>query len=173
MSIWSPAPAKNWESYYPLGSGRLGAMISGDTRENTIVLNDDRLFSAPRNHRVNPDAAAHAAKVRDLLFAGKVIEAEELAGPTMFPGPAKQANYEVLGQLKIRNRYVDYFEKPVNYRRTLDLDTALYTQEYTGRQDGHTFEAFTALEDHALYGHFTATNNVLALNFTLTRTEER
>lgn len=173
MSIWSPAPAKNWESYYPLGSGRLGAMISGDTRENTIVLNDDRLFSAPRNHRVNPDAAAHAAKVRDLLFAGKVIEAEELAGPTMFPAPAKQANYEVLGQLKIRNRYVDYFEKPVNYRRTLDLDTALYTQEYTGRQDGHTFEAFTALEDHALYGHFTATNNVLALNFTLTRTEER
>lgn len=37
MSIWSPTPAKNWESYYPLGSGRLGAMISGDTRENTIV----------------------------------------------------------------------------------------------------------------------------------------
>ncbi|MEE6716546.1 glycosyl hydrolase family 95 catalytic domain-containing protein [Schleiferilactobacillus harbinensis] len=173
MSIWSPTPAQNWESYYPLGSGRLGAMISGDTRENNIILNDDRLFSAPRNHRVNPDAAVHAAKVHDLLFADKVIEAEELAGPTMFAAPTKQATYEVLGLLKIRNRYVDYFEQPTAYRRSLDLNTALYTQEYTGRQDGNTFEAFTALADHALYGHYTATNNVLALNFTLTRPEER
>ncbi|KRL14402.1 glycosyl hydrolase family 95 catalytic domain-containing protein [Schleiferilactobacillus perolens] len=173
MPIWSRTPAENWESYYPLGSGRLGAMISGNTLENEIVLNDDRLFSASRCHRVNAAAKAHFSKVQELLFADKIIEAEQLAATTMFSTPANPANYEPLGLLKIRDRSGDSFSQSTAYRRELDLTRAIYSEDYSGRSDGYHFEAFTGLADHTLYGHYVATQSVLDLDFVLTRQEER
>lgn len=173
MKIWDRHAATDWEGYYPLGSGRLGAMISGDARQNTIILNDDRLYSASHPNRVNPAAKDHWRTVQQDLVTGQVSAAETLAQATMFAIPEKQANYEVLATLKLTMNGLAATDQPQNYQRSLDLTTALYHEQATFQNFAYQAEHFTDFEHHQLVGHYQATKGRLNLTIALNRSEGR
>lgn len=172
MDIWSKKPAEKWEEYYPVGNGQLGAMISGGLFVNELILNDDRLYSEPVKNRINPLAKDNYQKVRQLLFDGKVKEAEELARATLFPFPAKPSHYEVLGKLVITDLKSLQFPKPLHYVRKLDLASGFYTAEAEDEFKAYESQIFTSLEDQKLYGKLSATKGLLSFDFQLTRQEE-
>jgi hypothetical protein len=41
LVLWYSHPADNWENAFPVGNGRLGAMVFGRTDEEQIQINDD------------------------------------------------------------------------------------------------------------------------------------
>jgi alpha-L-fucosidase 2 len=52
-------PAAVWEEAYPIGNGKLGAMVFGDPRRERLALNEDSVWYGGKMDRNNPDALAH------------------------------------------------------------------------------------------------------------------
>lgn len=61
----------------PLGNGRLGAMVYGTPATEQIQLNEETIWAGRPNNNANPNALEYIPKVRDLVFAGKYLEAPD------------------------------------------------------------------------------------------------
>ncbi len=126
--LWYDRPAVYWTEALPLGNGRLGAMVFGGVAHEHLQFNEESLWSGyPRQH-ANPTAPLYLPKVREAVFAGDYALADRLV--KNMQGPYTQS-YLPFGDI-----FLDFegMQEPQDYRRTLDLDRALYSLEY--RQDG-------------------------------------
>ncbi len=129
-------PARKWDEGYPLGNGRLGAMVMGKVREETIFLNEETLCFGPPRRRENPDAKEHIPEIRRLLMEGHVEQAAFLAKMALTSAPKYNNPYQPLGDLRLC--FLNHSGKPENYRRSLDLSRAVAKVEY--RMNGIRFE---------------------------------
>ena len=57
-------PAGKWEEAFPIGNGRMGAMIFGQPGEEKLQLNEDSIWYGGPMDRINPDAKENLPKVR-------------------------------------------------------------------------------------------------------------
>ena len=64
-------PAKRWGNALPLGNGRLGAMVYGETDMERITLNDDSLWYGLAMDRNNPAYRQKLPEIRRLILDGK------------------------------------------------------------------------------------------------------
>jgi alpha-L-fucosidase 2 len=122
MTLWHAGPAPQWDHATPVGNGRLGAMIFGDTGRERIQLNEKTLWSGGPRDAVNVEAMSEIGNVRRLLFAGKPREAIELADETMMARPRRLLPYQTLGDLWLE---FEGHDAATDYRRELDLATAV------------------------------------------------
>src|SRR5688500_20172921 len=54
LKLWYNKPSgKTWENALPIGNGRLGAMIYGNTEKETIQLNEHTVWSGSPNRNDN------------------------------------------------------------------------------------------------------------------------
>ena len=90
-------PAKRWGNALPLGNGRLGAMVYGETDMERITLNDDSLWYGLAMDRNNPAYRQKLPEIRRLILDGKMHEAEELIAQYMAGVPYSQRPYTFLG----------------------------------------------------------------------------
>ena len=83
--IWRDSPAvtrcevENYDTAFPLGNGRLGALLYGGVGRNRLALNHNRLWRETHRDWTVPDTAKNLAYVRKLFFDGKVREGGEAA----------------------------------------------------------------------------------------------
>jgi alpha-L-fucosidase 2 len=152
-AIWFRQPAKVWDEALPVGNGRLGAMIFGGIADERIQLNEDTLWDGYPQDGANPDALKVLPQVRQLLFADKNSEAEQLARAHMMGKPAGIKPYQPLGELWMET---PGFPSASEYRRVLDLDTAMASVSYL--HDGTTFqrEIFSSAPAGIVVVRFTA-----------------
>ena len=68
----------NWNNALPIGNGRLGGMVFGENEIEHIQINEDSIWGNSYHDRVNPKAKENLPKIRELIFAGKIPEAERL-----------------------------------------------------------------------------------------------
>src|SRR4029078_1176173 len=127
LLLWYDKPASEWTEALPVGNGRLGAMIFGGVATETIQLNEDTLYAGSPYDPNNPEALHALPEARRLIFQGKYKEAHDLVGAKMMAQPIKQMPYEPVGDLKLSFRNHDNIK---NYRRQLDLNTAIATTFY-------------------------------------------
>ena len=80
LSLWYTKPAEKWTDALPLGNGRLGAMVFGGVEKDRIQFNEETLWTGEPRDYTRPGAAQYLDTIRQLLFAGKQKEAEQLAG---------------------------------------------------------------------------------------------
>ena len=126
-------PAKRWGNALPLGNGRLGAMVYGETDMERITLNDDSLWYGLAMDRNNPAYRQKLPEIRRLILDGKMHEAEELIAQYMAGVPYSQRPYTFLGQLSMAlNQKMPFAmggrsesPKPEKYRMDLDLMTGI------------------------------------------------
>ncbi len=78
--LWYDKPAQYWEEALPLGNGRLGAMVYGNPAAEEIQLNEETVSAGSPYKNYNPEAKGALATIRQLIFAGRYPEAQELAG---------------------------------------------------------------------------------------------
>lgn len=163
-TLWYDAPAATWSSALPIGNGRLGGMIFGGVERERIQLNEDSLWSGHPYDSDNPRARDHLEEIRALLFAGKYKEAEARAqqymvcqGPGSSTGNGAYAafgSYQTLGDLTFE------FPKGVahDYRRALDVSTAVETVAYVQNGVHYTRTMFSSAPDQVMVIHFTASH---------------
>lgn len=128
-TLWYTKPAGQWEEALPLGNGRMGAMISGEVRNEKIQLNEESMWYGGYVDRQNPDAHRFLPEIRELLSTGQIQKAQQLMGLTLTGCPNSMHPYQTLGDIYL---YMDGPETPKDYKRALDLNRALATVEYTG-----------------------------------------
>lgn len=129
-------PAANWEQTLPLGNGRLGMMPNSDISDEKIVLNDITLWSGSVQDANNYDAYKKLPEIRELLLAGKNVEAQNLIDKDFVcKGPGSGGRqwgcFQVLGTLDLQFDYGSAdASKYTNYRRELSLDNAVAKSSY-------------------------------------------
>ncbi len=117
-----------WFKALPVGNGRLGAMVFGGIVNERLQLNEDTLWAGGPYDPVNPDALAALPEVQRLLFEGKYAEGAKLITDKVLAKPLAQMPYETIGNLPLTFPATSSVE---NYRRDLDLDTAIARVQYT------------------------------------------
>ena len=152
--LWYLQPAREWNEALPVGNGRLGGMVYGDVKDEIIQLNEDSVwYGGPRN-RNNPDAMTHLSKVRELLFAGRLNEAEELADLALTGIPLRQRHYEPLGELLFS---FDHDSAHItHYKRELDLETGIAKVRYVYKGIQYQRDILTSFPDKSLVIRLTA-----------------
>jgi len=115
--LWYRRPAGAWEEALPIGNGRLGAMLFGGVRLDRMPLNEDTLWAGYPRETVDYEARRHLARARELIFAGRLPEAQRLIESRM-TGRNVQP-YLPLGELMIE--WLDGTEEAADYVRSLRL----------------------------------------------------
>jgi alpha-L-fucosidase 2 len=147
MKLWYKAPAQEWAQALPVGNGRLGAMIFGGTENERLQFNEDTLWTGRPHEYQHGGAIAYLPVVRKLLFEGKQREAEKLAGEQMMSVPLRQEKYQPFGDLHLS---FPGHGRPVEYRRQLDIDSALATVRYRVGDTEFTREVFCSFPDQVI-----------------------
>ena len=169
LLLWYRQPAANWNEALPIGNGRLAAMVFGGTESEQIQLNEDTIWAGEKRDRNNPEGARSLAEVRRLLFAGKPKEAEVLADRTIICTTRRMPPYQPLGDLLIR---LPGHKDAKDYRRELDLDSAIVRITYRVGDAIFTREVFSSAVDHVVVIHLTC-DKTERISFSATLTREQ
>ena len=155
-------PAKEWTEALPIGNGRLGAMVFGGIEDERLQFNEDTLWTGKPHDYSHPGAADYLPVVRKLLLEGKQRQAETLAMERMMSVPLRQHAYQPFGDLYLA---FPHAHKPGDYRRELDLDTAVVRITYTVDGVKFTREVFSSAVDQVIVVRITADRDS-RVNFT-------
>lgn len=177
---WRNSPA--WLRALPLGNGRLGAMIYGDMPVERLQLNEESLWSGAPQEADNPDALTHLPEIRKLLFERRYREAQELTYRSLVcngegTGGGNSArlpygSYQTLGDLRLAFDATHAPGAVTDYRRSLDLETALAQVVYQVGGVRYQREAFVSALDRVLVVRLEADMpGRLTFTATLTRAE--
>ncbi|MBC7947373.1 MAG: glycoside hydrolase family 95 protein [Chitinophagaceae bacterium] len=79
LKLWYRQPAVKWTEALPVGNGRIGAMIFGGIENDRVQFNEETLWTGEPRSYSRPGAYKYLDTIRQLLFAGKQKEAENLA----------------------------------------------------------------------------------------------
>lgn len=153
LSLWYRQPARQWVEALAVGNGRLGAMIFGGVAQERLQLNEDTLWAGGPYDPANPDALEAWPKVKELIFAGRYREAHNLIGQKMMAKPLTQMPYQCVGDLLLA--FPDA-NGVTDYRRDLNLDTAVATVAYTIDGVLYTREVFSSPVDQVIVVRVTA-----------------
>lgn len=162
LKVWFPRPAgATWTDALPVGNGRLGAMVYGNPGREIIKLNEATVWSGGPHRNDNPEALAALPEIRRLIFAGKQKEAQELAGKKIQHPRDHGMMYQPVGNL-----YLSFpgHEDYTDYRRELDLETALATTTYLHNGVRYTRQTLASVPDQVIAIRLTA-SKLGALSF--------
>jgi alpha-L-fucosidase 2 len=153
LVLWYDKPATQWVEALPIGDGRLGAMVFGGTKNERLQLNEDTLYAGGPYDPNNPEALQVLPEARRLIFEGKYKEANDLIGAKMMAHPIKQMPYEPVGDLKLE---FPSHESISEYRRELNLDTAIAKVSYVSGDATFTREIFASPVDQVIVVRLTS-----------------
>lgn len=149
-SIWFNEPAQVFEEAFPLGNGRIGAMIYGGTMKEKIALNESTFWSGgPVSPNMNPNAKNYLPLVREALFKEDYQAADSLMH---FMQGKFSDSYAPIGNLLIGFGH----QAITNYTRTLNIEEAVTTIQYTCNNTVFKREIFVSFPDQVLVMKFTA-----------------
>ena len=179
LLLWYDRPAQYWEEALPVGNGRIGAMVYGGVLRDHIQLNEETIWSgAPTPKLADPTFREKLRRQQELIFAGKFREAEELklseaeksalnlGAPQIIPGTSTARHvYQPLGDLFL---FFDHgTAREEDYRRELNLDTAVATTRYSAGGVSFMREVFSSFPANALVTRVVA-DKAGALSFAAT-----
>ncbi len=154
LTLWYTNSAGKWTEALPVGNGRLGAMIFGGEEREHLQLNENTLWAGGPYDPNNTNALAALPEARKLVFAGKYDDAAKLIGSNMMAVPIREMPYETLGDL-----FLDFGTNTMqveDYRRDLDLDTAIASVSYTLNGVHFKREIFFSAVDRVIVVRLTA-----------------
>jgi alpha-L-fucosidase 2 len=153
LTLFYTNAAAKWTEALPLGNGRLGAMVFGGVAREHLQLNEGTLWAGGPYSADNTNALAALPRVRQLIFAGEYDEAARWISTNLMAVPLRQMPYQTLGDL-----YLDFGNdsSAENYRRDLDLDSAVATVGYRANGVHFKREIFASAVDQVIVIHLTA-----------------
>ena len=130
-NLYFATPAKDFMEAFPLGNGRLGAMVYGGVKSENISLNHSQLWRRKYENTTRP-VSSHLPPLRALAAQNKWKEAEEMLREKLQPffrthgEDWKQGGavnpYQPAGDLVITQNLSGNY---TNYSRTLNMQTGV------------------------------------------------
>lgn len=151
LRLWYERPASAWRQALFIGNGRLGGAVWGGATRERIDLNEDTLWSGEPYENINPKGLAALPEIRRRLLTGREVEAQRLVEGTMLG--RYNENYLSLGTLTL--------DCPLpgavtNYRRELDLTTAVVRESFVSGGVTYGREIFASHPAQAIVIRLTA-----------------
>jgi alpha-L-fucosidase 2 len=154
LKLWYRQPAAAWIEALPVGNGRLGAMVFGGTHEELLQLNEDTIWTGgPYDPHGSGAGVKALPEIRRLVFEGKGKDAEKLFESEMMAKIWDQAQYQPLGDLRLS---FPGHGTVTDYRRELDLDTAIARTTYRVGDVAFIREVFVSPVDQVIVVRLTA-----------------
>lgn len=145
--LWYEQPANNWNEALPIGNGRLGGMVFGKIDHERIQLNEESIWTgSPTDVTDRPDAYKYLTEVRQLLFQGKYIKAQEITEKKIM-AEGDWNMYQMLGNLYLTFKGEGEIK---DYKRELDLDEAIARVSYVKNGVLHKREYLSSPVDQVL-----------------------
>lgn len=123
-------------------------MVYGRTTTELLQLNENSVWYGGPQDRTPCDALKNLPRLRSLIRAGDHAEAETLVQRAFFAIPHSQRHYEPLGTLTLEFGHEE--ANIQNYRRALDVATAVTSVRYEHRGVKHLGEVFASYPDNVL-----------------------
>lgn len=161
--LWYDKPASHWLQALPIGNSHLGAMIYGGTDTEEIQLNEETFWSGSPHNNNSTEARTHLQDVRDSVFAGKEEGAHAILDQYFFKGPHGM-RFLPMGSLKLAFQASGEVS---DYRRSLDLSTAMATTRYRKGDVSYERTCFASQDDNVIIVHIKASQKG-ALTFNIT-----
>lgn len=131
--IWYNQPANNWNEALPLGNGKIGVMVFGNTTNERFQLNDDSMWPGNDPDWTDPEGTkADLDNIRQLLFEGNNEAADSLF-VAKFSNKTIVRSHQTLGDLFIEFNH----DNITDYRRELDIENA--TSSVSFKSNGYLF----------------------------------
>ncbi|MET8867591.1 glycoside hydrolase N-terminal domain-containing protein [Nonomuraea sp. NPDC004580] len=154
LALWYDESAgTDWLRALPIGNGRLGAMVFGNTDTERLQLNEDTVWAGGPYDQSNPRGAAALGQIRQLVFQNQWGQAQALIDQTMLGSPAGQLAYQTVGDLRLAFGGSGGVSE---YQRHLDLTTATTAVSYVRSGVRYTREAFASAPDQVIALRLTA-----------------
>ena len=142
-TIWFRTPARNWFEALPVGNGRLGAMVFGIPGRERLQLSEETVWAGRPAQTDRSAAYAAFAAAREHLFAERYAEAHRIYDEA-FLAPNETRSFQTLGTLHLE---VETAPSVTDYRRELDLGTAIARVQYRIGETTFTREVFASAVD--------------------------
>ncbi len=169
LTLWYNQPASEWVEALPIGNGRLGAMVFGGTKTERIQLNEDTIWAGHPLERDRKGAYIYLVEARRLIFKGKYAEGQKIMQDEFMSERISPRSYQTLGDLWIMFKDDKGIE---DYRRELNLDTAIAKVIYRQGDALFTREVFSSPVDQAIVIRLTCDKpNYLTFDVNLSRSE--
>ena len=145
LTLWYNSDAgTEFTAALPIGNGYMGGIIYGGVTKDVIGLNESTVWSGGPGDNNKSGAANYLKDARDALFRGDYRSAESIVSDRMIgPGPA---SFQPVGDLVITTSH----SGATNYRRELDLKTAMAKTTYSAGGVNYTREYFASYPDHVI-----------------------
>lgn len=133
---------RDWIRAFPLGNGRIGAMLYGDPHKETLEINEESLWSGKQLKETFSTDAQNLDNIRELLFQEKYEKAAQLCSNTLLATPRKVRPFESFGEL-----YLDFADKSdySDYKKELNLQEAIASVFY--QKGGITYHSETFISE--------------------------
>ena len=141
--LWYDYPATVWLEGLPIGNSNIGAMVYGGTAREEIQLNEETFWSGGPHSNNSDRSLARLDEVRQLIFAGKEEEAEDIINQDFIVGP------HGMRYLDAGSVFIDFdgIGEEQNYRRSLDLRNAVAQSSFTADGVEYSREVFASLPE--------------------------
>jgi len=168
--LWLGKPAKRWLDAFPIGNGRIGAMVFGGTEVERLALNHENLWRGlTRERNIKPVAAEDLAAIRGKLLAGEWVEGAALAVEHLSGHERRTQSYQPAGDLFLRMPG----HSAADYRRALKLAGGIAEVRYRVGTVTHTREIFASSGHNVIVMHLTADEPAsISGQFELSRVED-
>lgn len=140
--VWYTSPAQSFTEALPLGNGNLGAMVYGRIPCEHITLNYDTFWSGTGTKDEKKIPIQALTNVRKLIMDKEYWEAERYIKDNMLG----QYNESYMPMGIIDYTFTDITEYK-DYKRTLDLENAVLTTEFTANDRFYKTEMFVSYVD--------------------------
>ena len=145
-------PAAKWTEAVPVGNGRIGAMVLGGTEDERLQINESTLWGGGPHDYTNPNAYAHLDEIRQMIFAGKLDEAQKLSEGLMGK-PKLLMPYQPFCDVRL---HFPGHARATEYHRDLHLDDAVAETSYKAGAVTFRREVFASYPDQVLVIRITA-----------------
>ena len=167
--IWHDRFENDWMRAFPLGNGRVGAMLYGGPSKETIEINEESLWSGKQHKEIYHSSPEILQELRSLLFQERYEEAAQICNKTFLAKPASVRFYESFGELLI-----DFADKReyTDYRKELELGEAIARVSYKKGNTWYRSETFVSEKYDVLVYRMAADGEPFSCKITLLRGQD-
>ncbi len=160
LELWFAAPANDWEREgLPIGNGAMGAVITGQLEQEIIQFNEKTLWEGGPDSKEGYDfgwpeknKTKALKKVQKRIATRGFVDPEE-AAKALGQETKGYGHYQSFGNIIIDH---GKHEKVTDYRRALDLSTAIASVTYTANGVNFKREYFSSYPDGVIVAKISA-----------------
>ena len=145
--LWHDRYEENWLRAFPLGNGRVGAMVYGGPDREILQINEESLWSGRQIQERYDSSPEVLQKIRTLVLQKRIDEAYALCEKHLLTDPPMVRHYQTFGEI-----YIDFADCApwTDYRKSLDLDQAMVEVSYRKGQTHYRSETIISQDPDVL-----------------------